>query len=106
MRRTRHDIRAGILKSCVYSGLSISQRLALQNLSYTILKPTLEHLSSSKLVEYEIEKRRKFVRTTAQGLQALRAYETALALMDGRPSPHPVQGTIKPSAPSQAKFKE
>src|SRR5256885_9610424 len=76
---------AGILKSCVYNGLSISQLLAFQNLSYKILKPSLDHLSSSKLVEYEIDKRRKFVRTTTQGLLALRAYETALALMDGRP---------------------
>jgi predicted transcriptional regulator len=75
---------AGILKSCVYNGLSISQLLAFQNLSYKILKPSLDHLSSSNLIEYEIEKRRKYVRTTAQGLHALRAYETALALMDGR----------------------
>jgi len=75
---------AGILKSCVYNGLSISQLLAFQNLSYKILKPSLDHLSTSNLVEYEIDKRRKFVRTTAQGLLALRAYETALALMDGR----------------------
>jgi predicted transcriptional regulator len=97
---------AGILKSCVYNGLSISQLLAFQNLSYKILKPTLDHLSSTNLVEYEIDKRRKFVRTTAQGLLALRAYETALALMDGRPSPHPVQGTIKASATSQVQFKE
>src|SRR5467141_587586 len=106
MRRTRHEIRAGILKSCVYNGLSISQLLAFQNLSYKILKPTLDHLSTSKLVEYEISKRRKFVRTTAQGVQALRAYETALALMDGRPSPHPIQGAMKPSATSKARFKE
>src|SRR5438309_10284234 len=91
MRRTRHEIQAGILKSCVYNGLSISQLLAFQNLSYKILKPTLDRLSTSKLVEFEIDKRRKFVRTTPQGLQALRAYETALALMDGRPFPHPVQ---------------
>lgn len=97
---------AGILKSCVYNGLSISQLLAFQNLSYKILKPTLDHLSSSNLVEYEIDKRRKFVRTTAQGLQALRAYETAFALMDGRPSPHPIEETVKPSATSQTRFKE
>jgi len=106
MRRTRHEIQAGILKSCVYNGLSISQLLAFQNLSYKILKPTLDHLSSSNLVEYEIDKRRKFVRTTAQGLQALRAYETALALMDGRPSPHPVQGLVKPAPTALSKFKE
>src|SRR6267378_1178927 len=106
MRRTRHEIRAGILKSCVYNGLSINQLLAFQNLSYKILKPTLDHLSNSNLVEYEIDKRRKFVRTTSQGLQALRAYETALALMDGRPSPHPIRGTIGPSATSRARFKE
>ena len=106
MRRTRHEIRAGILKSCVYNGLSISQLLAFQNLSYKILKPTLDHLSGSNLVEYEIDKRRKFVRTTAQGVQALRAYETALALMDGRPSPQLIQGIIKPSATVHARFKE
>jgi predicted transcriptional regulator len=97
---------AGILKSCVYNALSISQLLAFQNLSYKILKPSLDHLSDSKLVEYEIDKRRKFVRTTPQGLQALRAYETALALMDGRPSPHPIQGTVKPSATAKSQFKE
>jgi predicted transcriptional regulator len=97
---------AGILKSCVYNALSISQLLAFQNLSYKILKPTLDHLSTSKLIEYEIDKRRKFVRTTAQGLLALRAYETALALMDGKSSPHPIQATIKASATSQAQFKE
>src|SRR5260370_1946011 len=105
MRRTRHEIRAGILKSCVYNGLSISKLLAFQNLSYKILKPTLDHLSSSSLVEYEIDKRRKFVRTTAQGLLALRAYETALALMDGRPSSHSSPAPVKPSAPSSAWFR-
>jgi predicted transcriptional regulator len=88
---------AGILKSCVYNGLSISQLLAFQNLSYKILKPTLDHLSTSNLVEYEVDKRRKFVRTTSQGLLALRAYETALALMDGRPSPYPSQKPITSS---------
>jgi predicted transcriptional regulator len=97
---------AGILKSCAYNGLSISQLLAFQNLSYKILKPSLDHLSTSKLVQYEIDKRRKFVRTTPQGLQALRAYETALALMDGRPSPHPVQNTVTSSATVKARFKE
>ena len=50
---------AGILKSCVYNGLSISQLLAFQNLSYKILKPTLDHLSSSNLVGCEIDKREK-----------------------------------------------
>jgi len=88
---------AGILKSCVYNGLSISQLLAFQNLSYKILKPSLDRLSSSNLVEYEVDKRRKFVRTTAQGLLALRAYETALALMDGRPSPYSSQKPITSS---------
>jgi predicted transcriptional regulator len=97
---------AGILKSCVYNGLSISQLLAFQNLSYKILKPTLDRLSSSALVEFEIDKRRKFVRTTAQGVQALRAYETAIALMDGRPSPHPSQETIRPSTTARSRFKE
>jgi predicted transcriptional regulator len=97
---------AGILKSCVYNGLSISQLLAFQNLSYKILKPSLDHLSASNLVEYEIDKRRKFVRTTAQGLLALRAYETALALMDGRPSPYPVQGTVNSPATTPTRFKE
>jgi predicted transcriptional regulator len=97
---------AGILKSCVYNALSISQLLAFQNLSYKILKPSLDHLSNSNLVEYEINKRRKFVRTTAQGLLALRAYETALALMDGRPSPHSFSSPIKPSATSPARFRD
>jgi predicted transcriptional regulator len=106
LRRDRFQIMAGILKSCIYHGLSISQLLAFQNLSYKILKPTLDHLTSINLVEYEIDNRKKFVRTTAQGLQALRAYETALAMMDGRPSPHPVQGTIRAPVTSQARFKE
>jgi predicted transcriptional regulator len=106
LRRDRFQIMAGILKSCVYNGLSISQLLAFQNLSYKILKPSLDHLSSSKLVEYEIDKRRKFVRTTAQGVQALRAYETAIALMDGRPSLHSTQETIKPSTTARSRFKE
>jgi len=96
---------AGILKSCVFNGVSISQLLAFQNLSYKILKPTLDHLSSTKLVEYEIDKRRKFVRTTAQGLLALRAYETALALMDGRPSPHPSHEHVEPSTASTVRFR-
>jgi predicted transcriptional regulator len=97
---------AGILKSCVYNGLSISQLLAFQNLSYKILKPSLDHLSSSNLVEYEIDKRRKFVRTTAQGLLALRAYETALALMDGRPLPYSSRESVKPSAGSSTRFSD
>ena len=106
LRRDRFQIMAGILKSCVYNGLSISQLLAFQNLSYKILKPSLDHLSSSNLVEYEVDKRRKFVRTTAQGLLALRAYETAVALMDGRPSPHSFRESIRPSAPSPARFRD
>jgi predicted transcriptional regulator len=97
---------AGILKSCVYNALSISQLLAFQNLSYKILKPSLDHLSSSNLVEYEIDKRRKFVRTTAQGWQALRAYETALALMDGRPPPRYVETAANPSTTTSARFKD
>jgi len=87
---------AGILKSCLFNGLSISQLLALQNLSYKILKPSLDHLFSSKLVEYETDRRRKFVRTTPQGLLALRAYETAMVLMDGRLLPRPLQQSIEP----------
>ena len=106
LRRDRFQIMAGILKSCVYNGLSISQLLAFQNLSYKILKPSLDHLSSSKLVEYEIDKRRKFVRTTTQGLLALRAYETALALMDGRPSPHASNDPIRPSPTSTVRFRD
>lgn len=106
LRRDRFQIMAGILRSCVFNGLSISQLLAFQNLSYKILKPTLDHLSSSKLVEYEIDNRRKFVRTTAQGLQALRAYQTALELMDGRPSPYSIPKTMKQTSTTQARFKE
>jgi len=96
LRRDRFQIMAGILKSCLFNGLSISQLLALQNLSYKILKPSLDHLFSSKLVEYETDRRRKFVRTTPQGLLALRAYETAMVLMDGRPLPRPLQQSIEP----------
>jgi predicted transcriptional regulator len=83
LRRTHHDVKAAILKSCVFNSLSISQLLLSQNLSYKILKPTLSHLASCKLVEYEIDGRRKLVRTTDQGLIALEAYENAIALLQG-----------------------
>lgn len=106
MRRTRHEIQAGILKSCLYNSLSISQLLAFQNLSYKILKPSLDHLSNSNLVEYEIDKRRKFVRTTAQGSLALRAYETALALMEGRPYPRSPEKVVQPFIPIQPSSKK
>jgi predicted transcriptional regulator len=83
LRRTHHDVEAAILKSCVFNSLSISQLLASQNLSYKVLKPTLNHLVLCKLVEYEIDGRRKLVTTTGQGLIALEAYENALALLEG-----------------------
>jgi hypothetical protein len=57
--------------------------MASQNLSYKVLKPTLNHLVSCKLVEYEIDGKSKLVRTTEQGLIALEAYEIALALLEG-----------------------
>ena len=84
LRRTHHDVKAGILKSCTFNSLSISQLLTSQNLSYKILKPTLDHLVSCKLVEYEADPRRKLVTTTELGLVAFQAYERALALLDGR----------------------
>ena len=68
----------------MFNSLSISQLLASQNLSYKVLKPTLNHLVLCKLVEYEVDGRRKLVSTTAQGLIALEAYENALALLEGR----------------------
>ena len=83
MRRTLHDVKAAILKSCVFNGLSISQLLASQNLSYKVLKPTLDHLVSRKLVEYEIDGKKKLVKTTEQGMIAFRAYQNALALLEG-----------------------
>ncbi len=84
LRRTHHDIKAAILKSCAFDSLSISQLLASQNLSYKILKPTLDDLVSCKLVEYEADSRRRLVRTTDLGLVAFQAYEKALALLEGR----------------------
>jgi len=84
LRRTHHDLKAGILKSCAFNSLSISQLLTSQNLSYKILKPTLDHLVSCKLVEYEADPRRKLVTTTELGLVAFQAYEKALALLEGR----------------------
>jgi DNA-binding PadR family transcriptional regulator len=68
----------------VFNGLSMSQLMASQNLSYKVLKPTLNHLVSCKLVEYEIDGKRKLVSTTEQGVIALEAYENALALLEGR----------------------
>ncbi len=84
MRRTHHDVQASILKSCVFDGLSISQLLASQNLSYKILKPALDHLVSCNLLAYEADGRRKLVRTTERGLVAFHAYENALTLLEGR----------------------
>ena len=83
MRRTRHDVKAAILKSCAFNDLSISQLLASQNLSYKILKPALNDLASYKLVEYEYEGRRKLVRTTERGIDAFHAYDKALTLLEG-----------------------
>jgi predicted transcriptional regulator len=83
LRRTHHDVKAGILKSCSFGSVSVSQLLASQNLSYKILKPILDHLVSAKLVEFEIDGRRKLVRTTDLGLTAFRAYKNALALLEG-----------------------
>ena len=84
MRRTHHDVKAGILKACGFNGLSIRQLLASQNLSYKILKPALNHLVACKLIEYAADGRRKLVKTTEQGLVAFRAYEGALDLLEGR----------------------
>jgi len=77
-------VKAGILKSCAFNSLSISQLLASQNLSYKILKPALDHLESCKLVEYEADGHRKLITTTELGLVAFQAYGRALALLEGR----------------------
>jgi len=84
LRRTHHDVKATILKSCVFNGLSVSQLLASQNLSYKVLKLTLDHLVSCRLVEWEIDGKKKRVKTTEQGLIAFRAYQNAMALLEGR----------------------
>ena len=83
LRRTHHDVKADILRSCASHSLSVSQLLASQNLSYKILKPSLEHLASRGLVEYRFDNRRKLVRTTELGVFAFRAYQSALDMMDG-----------------------
>jgi predicted transcriptional regulator len=88
LRRTRHEIQAGILKSCIFSGVTISQLMALQNLSYRALKRTLDRLSTGHLIEYEMDHRRKLVRTTDQGFQALRSLEAAIAMLGGRTKSH------------------
>jgi len=67
----------------VFNGLSISQLLASQNLSYKVLKPALDHLVSCNLVEYETDGKKRLVKTTEQGLIAFRAYQNALALLEG-----------------------
>jgi predicted transcriptional regulator len=97
LRRTHHDVKAGILKSCASHGLSISQLLASENLSYKILKPSLEHLISCGLVEYQIDRRRKLVRTTGLGVTAFRAYENAVDMMDGRSVSAPINGSLTDS---------
>ncbi|HZY94024.1 MAG TPA: winged helix-turn-helix domain-containing protein [Candidatus Bathyarchaeia archaeon] len=84
LRRTHHDVKAGILKSCAFEGLRISHLMAFQNLSYKVVKPILTHLLSCKLVEYETDKRGKLVKTTEDGIVAFQVYEHAIALLEGR----------------------
>ncbi len=101
LRRTHHDVKAGILKSCSFDSVSVSQLLASQNLSYKILKPILDHLVLAKLVEFEIDGRRKLVRTTDLGLTAFRAYVNALALLEGHKTSLTIKQSVKPSEARQ-----
>ncbi len=72
--------------------------MAGQNLSHKILKPLLEHLVSIRLVEIEVNGRRKSFSTTEQGMRALRCYRNAIAMLTGGSSSCPLGGSFEESA--------
>jgi len=90
LRRSREEIEAAILKSCVSDKLTLSQLMVIQNLSYTLLKTYLAKLVSAGLLEYEEQQRKRYVWTTARGITVLKCYRNALALLNGYPSSCPL----------------
>ncbi len=75
---------AGILKSCVGDGMTVSRLITAQNLSYKVLRSLLESLISHGLIDYVARNDYRRVVTTELGITALGAFESAIALLDGR----------------------
>jgi predicted transcriptional regulator len=84
LRRSREDILYGILKSCISDKLSIYQLMVTVNLSYKSLKSCLDELATSNLVTINVEKNRKFVSTTPEGVKAASLYHSAISTLKRR----------------------
>jgi len=90
LRRSREEIQAAILKSCVSDKLTLSQLMVIQNLSYNLLKTYLAKLVPAGLLGYEEKLGKKYVWTTVRGLAVLKCYRNAVALLNGYPSSCPL----------------
>jgi len=89
LRRSREDILYGILKSCSADKLSIYQLMVTVNLSYKSLKSCLDELGNSHFVIISMEKNRRIVSTTPEGLKAASLYHSAISnLKKRRDSPN------------------
>jgi predicted transcriptional regulator len=95
LRRSRDEILFGILKSCAADKLSINELLRVQNLSYKLLKSSLEQLANSGLVVVEKENERTLVNTTQEGLDALAHYRRAAAMVKANHHASKHQTTVK-----------
>jgi predicted transcriptional regulator len=84
LRRSREDILYGILKSCSSDKLSIYQLMVTVNLSYKSLKSCLDELATSNLVTIQLEKNRKTVSTTPEGVKAASLYRSAISTLKKR----------------------
>lgn len=95
MRRSKDEVAASILKSCISDALSISQLMAVVNLPHKLLKYHLDRLLSFELIQFEIVGRRRRISATEKGIHVLKYYRNAVAVLNGvvglaQPSPNTI----------------
>lgn len=95
MRRSREQIAAGILRSCVFDKLTVTRLMAIQNLSYKLLRSHLDRLVAAGLLQYEEESERKVISTTTRGAAVSRCYGNAIALLNGSDAPCPLLAPVE-----------
>jgi len=89
VRRSREELVFGVLKSCAFDKLTISQLMISQNLSHNLLESVLKRLTTSNLIEYEKRNGKRLVLTTERGTAVLRVYRNLFALLNGKVAPCP-----------------
>lgn len=79
LRRSREDILYGILKSCSSDKLSPYRLMVMLNLSYKTLESCIYQLATSKLIEIQVEKNKRTISTTPEGMKTVSLYRDAIS---------------------------